>query len=103
GTIRGEDGSVQMQRNSLEISTVGAQLFDFDFDLTLNVTGFKFKVPGQPTIQVAGNKLDARAKSALSRAVKGDIVQIFDIQANLAGNSSYLLKKISPVLIELTN
>jgi gliding motility-associated protein GldM len=103
GTIRGEDGNVQMQRNSLEISTVGAQLFDFDFDLTLNVTGFKFKVPGQPTIQVAGNKLDARAKSALSRAVKGDIVQIFDIQANLAGNSSYLLKKISPVLIELTN
>lgn len=103
GTIRGEDGNVQMQRNSLEISTVGAQLFDFDFDLTLNVTGFKFKVPGQPTIQVAGNKLDARSKSALSRAVKGDIVQIFDIQANLAGNSSYLLKKISPVLIELTN
>jgi len=103
GTIRGEDGNVQMQRNSLEISTIGAQLFDFDFDLTLNVTGFKFKVPSQPTIQVAGNKLDARAKSALSRAVKGDIVQIFDIQANLAGNSSYLLKKISPVLIELTN
>jgi gliding motility-associated protein GldM len=103
GTIRGEDGTVKMQRNSLEISTVGATIFDFDFDLKLNVNSFKFKVPGQPTIEVNGNKLDARAKSALSRAVRGDIIQIFDVNASLIGNSNYLLKKVSPVLIELTN
>lgn len=103
GTIRGEDGTVKMQRNSLEISSVGANIFDFDFDLQLSVNSFKFKVPGQPTIEVNGNKLDARAKSALSRAVRGDIIQIFDINASLVGNSSYLLKKVSPVLIELTN
>lgn len=103
GTIRGEDGTVKMQRNSLEISSVGASIFDFDFDLQLRVNSFKFKVPGQPTIEVNGNKLDARAKSALSRAVRGDIVQIFDINASVVGNSNYLLKKVSPVLIELTN
>ena len=52
GTVRGEDGALKMQRNSLKISTVGAKFDDFDFELPLRVTGFKFKVPGQPTINV---------------------------------------------------
>lgn len=103
GTIRGEDGSVSMQRNSLEIANIGASLPDFDFDLNLNVTGFKFKVPGQPTIIVRGNRLDDRAKSALRRAGRGESVQVYDIEASLAGNSSYKLKKVAPVFIELTN
>ena len=38
-------GAVKMQRNSLEISTIGAKFDDFDFELPLSVTGFKFKVP----------------------------------------------------------
>ncbi|MEH6659423.1 gliding motility protein GldM [Leeuwenhoekiella marinoflava] len=103
GTVRGEDGILKMQRNSLEISTVGADLPDFDFDLDLRVTGFKFNVPGQPTVQVSGNKLDSRAKDVLRRAQRGSTVQIFDISASIAGNSSYRLKKVSPVLVELTN
>ncbi|MCG9971952.1 gliding motility protein GldM [Christiangramia crocea] len=103
GTIRGEDGAVSMQRNSLEIASVGASLPDFDFDLNLNVTGFKFKVPGQPTIIVNGSRLDDRAKAALRRAGRGESVQIYDIEASLAGNSSYKLKKVAPVVIELTN
>ncbi len=103
GTIRGEDGSVSMQRNSLGISTVGAKLDDFDFDLPLVVSGFKFKVPGQPTMTVGGSKLNTRAKAALRKAKRGETVQIFDIQAKIKGNSSYKLKKVSPVIIELTN
>jgi len=103
GTIRGEDGSVQMQRNSLEIATIGAILPDFDFDLNLNVTGFKFKVPGQPTINVNGSRLDDRAKAALRRAGRGESVQIYDINASLQGNSGYKLKKVAPVVVELTN
>ncbi|MEH6407656.1 MAG: gliding motility protein GldM [Leeuwenhoekiella sp.] len=103
GTVRGESDIIKMQKSALEISTVGAGLPDFDFDLKLNVTGFKFNVPGQPTVQVNGNKLDARAKSVLQRAQRGETVQIFDINAQIAGNSSYKLKKVSPVLIELTN
>ncbi len=102
GTIRGEDGDVKMQRNSLQISTVGARFDDFDFELPLSVTGFKFKVPGQPTIQVNGSKLDSRAKQALTRAKRGDNVQIFDIQVR-AGGVSVKLKKVSPIIIELTN
>ncbi len=103
GTIRGEDGAVKMQRNSLGISTIGAKLDDFDFDLPLTVSGFKFKVPGQPTMTVGGSKLNARAKSALRKAKRGETVQIFDIQAKIRGNSSYKLKKVAPVIIELTN
>lgn len=106
GTIRGEDGNggpVRMQRQGLEISSVGAQLFDFDFDLKLNVTGFSFKVSGQPTVKVSGSKLNTQAKTALRRAKRGETVQIFDINANISGNSGYKLKKISPVFIELTN
>jgi gliding motility-associated protein GldM len=106
GTIRGEDGNggcVRMQRQGLEISSVGAALPDFDFDLSLNVTGFSFKVPGQPTIKVNGNKLNSAAKAALRRASRGETVQIFDINAKLASNSGYKLKRISPICIELTN
>ncbi|MEM7085138.1 MAG: gliding motility protein GldM [Bacteroidota bacterium] len=106
GTIRGEDGNggcVRMQRQGLEISSVGASLPDFDFDLNLRVSGFSFKVSGQPTVKVNGTKLNTQAKAALRRAKRGETVQIFDINANIANNSGYKLKKISPVCIELTN
>jgi gliding motility-associated protein GldM len=106
GTIRGEDGEggcVRMQRQGLEIASVGASLPDFDFDLNLRVSGFSFKVSGQPTVKVSGTRLNTQAKSALRRAKRGETVQIFDINANIANNSGYKLKKISPVCIELTN
>ncbi len=101
GTVRGQT-SAKMQRQGLEKSTVGAMFEDFDFELPLRVTGFKFKVPGQPTITVKGNKLDSRAKGALRKAKRGSGVQIFDIEAKASG-VSVILKKVSPVFIELTN
>jgi gliding motility-associated protein GldM len=103
GSIRGESGSVKMPRTNLEISTVGAMLEDFDFDLNLSVSGFKFKVPGQPTVSVNGNKLNEQAKAALRRAGRGDAIQIFDIEAYITNNQSYKLKKVSPVVVEITN
>ena len=102
GTVRGEDGSVKMQKNALAISTIGAKFDDFDFELPLRVTGFKFKVPGQPTISVNGNKLDSRAQGALTKAKRGTDVTIFDIEAKAEG-VSVILKKVSPIIIELTN
>ncbi len=102
GTVRGEDGSVKMQRAGLEKSTVGAKFDDFDFELPLKVTSFKFKVPGQPTINVSGSRLNGRAKAALRKAKRGSGVQIFDIKAKASG-VSVRLKKISPIFVELTN
>ncbi|PIB30719.1 gliding motility protein GldM [Maribacter sp. 4U21] len=103
GTVSKQSGSIKLPRRNIEIGTIGAQLYDFDFDLNLAVSGFKFKVPGQPTISVNGNKLDSRAKSALKRAKRGDVVQIFDVNAYITNNKSYKLKKVSPVIIEVTN
>ncbi len=102
GAVRGETGIVKIERQGLEISTVSAVLADFDFDVNLSVTGFSFKVSGQPTVRVNGTKLDAAAKGALKRAGRGDVVQIFDINAKVA-NSSVVLKKTAPIIIELTN
>jgi len=102
GAIRGETGIVRMERGGLEISSVSAVLPDFDFDVNLNVSGFSFKVSGQPTVRVNGTKLDAAAKGALRRAGRGETVQIFDINAKVSG-SGVILKKTSPVIIELTN
>ncbi|SIS42278.1 protein involved in gliding motility GldM [Zobellia uliginosa] len=103
GSVSKQTGSAKMPRANMEIATIGAMLEDFDFDLNLAVSGFKFKVPGQPTVSVNGNRLNANAKSALKRAKRGDAVQIFDIQAYITNNKSYKLKKVSPVVVEITN
>jgi gliding motility-associated protein GldM len=103
GSVSKQTGSIKLPKRNVEIATIGAGLEDFDFDLNLAVSGFKFKVPGQPTVSVRGNKMDAKAKQALSRAKRGDIVQIFDIEAFITNNKSYKLKKVSPVVVEITN
>ncbi|MBU2948793.1 gliding motility protein GldM [Zobellia uliginosa] len=103
GSVSKQTGNAKMPRSNMEIATIGAMLEDFDFDLNLKVSGFKFKVPGQPTVSVNGSRLNANAKSALKRAKRGDAVQIFDIQAYITNNKSYKLKKVSPVVVEITN
>ena len=99
GKIRGEDAA-KGQKNSLEISSVTAVLEDFDFELGIDVTGFNIKVPGQPTIVVSGNKMDNRAKAAISKASRGDIVIINEIKTKLRG-SSIMLKKTAPCTFEI--
>lgn len=103
GTVSGQDGIVKLPRNSLEISTIGAMLDDFDFELPIQVTSFKIKVPGQPSVSVNGTKLNSQAKNALRKARRGDQVAIFDIKAQIRGNSSYKLKGVSAVIVEITN
>ncbi len=103
GTISGKDGIAKLPKRNVSIATVGAKLDDFVFDLPIQVTSFKVKVPGQPTVTVAGTKMNAQAKGAINRARKGDNITIFDIKASIKGNSSYRLKGVSPVIVEVTN
>jgi gliding motility-associated protein GldM len=103
GTVRGETGTLKMPRNNLEISTIGAVLEDFDFDLNIAVSEFKVKIPGQPSILVRGDKFDAKAKAALRRASRGDLIQIFDIKAYITNNRTYNLKTVTSVIVELVN
>jgi gliding motility-associated protein GldM len=103
GTIAGQLDNVKLPKNTVEIATIGAVLEDFDFELPIQVTSFKIKVPGQPSVEVNGTKLSDQAKSALRKARRGDGIQIFDIKAQIKNNSSYKLKGVSPVFVELTN
>ncbi|OGS71747.1 MAG: gliding motility protein GldM [Flavobacteria bacterium RIFCSPLOWO2_12_FULL_35_11] len=101
GSIRKQSGYVKMPGASLENSTVGAELPDFDFDLVLNTSGFTLKVPGQSAVVVSGNKMNDAARKAIAKAKRGDVVTIFDIKSSLGGNTSYKIKDASAVSIEI--
>lgn len=101
GTIRGEVGNVKGAKSNLEIATIGAKLEDFDFEVGLNVVGFNIKAPGQPTIVVSGNKLDARAKASISKAGRGDLIVVSEIKTKLEGAGSYMLPRTAPVFFEI--
>ncbi|WP_158838869.1 type IX secretion system protein PorM/GldM [Polaribacter sp. L3A8] len=100
GSVRGQYGTVRMPKSGLSTAPIAAGLPDFEFDLNIKVQSFKIKVPGQLTIIVNGSSLNAAAKQKLSKAKRGDIINIYGIKATANG---YNLKKVLPVNIELTN
>ena len=77
--MAGQTGLVKLPKRNVEIGTVSAKLDDFVFDLPINVTSFKIKVPGQPTVNVVGTKMNSQAKSAIKKARRGDNITIFEI------------------------
>ena len=101
GAVRKEMGYVKMPKTTLEKVTISAELPDFDFDLKLNTTGFKVKVPGQSTVIVSGNRMNAQAKKAIAKAKRGDVVAIFDIKSSMTGNTGYNIKNAAAVSVEI--
>ncbi len=102
-SIRGEYGSIKMPKGSLAKSSINAGLPDFVFDLKLRVKSFKVKVPGKTTVIVNGGRMNSQAQKAISGAKRGDIVTIFGIRASIIGNSSYRLKEVLPISVEISN
>ncbi|MFD2542333.1 gliding motility protein GldM [Lacinutrix gracilariae] len=100
GQMVGKTGQFSLPRNNVEIGKVEAVLEDFDFDLPLTVTSFKFKVPGSPSVTCSGNRLNSQAKAALRKAKRGSAVQIFDIKSKSNGPR---IKPAAPIIIELSN
>jgi gliding motility-associated protein GldM len=100
GAVGGSTRSLKGAKSRLEVSQISAVMEDFDFELKLNVVQFSFKVPGQPTVIVNGDRVNAQCKTALSRATKGDQIIISDIKTKLAG-SVLELKQTAPVIYEL--
>ncbi|MGB0892139.1 MAG: gliding motility protein GldM [Flavobacteriaceae bacterium] len=100
GFIRNQYGTVRMPKSGLANSPITAGIPDFEFDLNIKLKSFKVKVPGQLTIIVNGDRLNAAAKKVLSKAKRGDIINVYGIKATANG---YNLKKVLPVNIELTN
>ena len=102
GTIRGEMGIVKGPKSNLLVSTVGAKLVDFDFEVGIEVVGFNLKVAGQPTVEVkGGNKLNAQCQAALSKAGRGDQVTISEIKTKLTGAGNYVMPRTAPVIFEI--
>jgi gliding motility-associated protein GldM len=87
-------------KSNLEVCTVTAVMEDFDFPVTANVTGFAIKVPGQATIPVVGNKMDSRARAAIAKASRGDVVIISDIKVSFVGIDQFA-KRVSPCTYEI--
>jgi hypothetical protein len=52
-------------KSNLEIATIGAKLEDFDFEVGLNVVGFKSNRPRN--CSCTGDKLNAQCKAVLSK------------------------------------
>jgi gliding motility-associated protein GldM len=99
GKVGGSDKN-KGPKSNLEVCTVSAAMEDFDFPVTVNVTQFNVKVPGQPTIVVSGNKMDGRARAAIAKATRGDIVIISEIKASFVGIDQ-VAKRVSPCTYEI--
>lgn len=104
-TIRGqmqEGGAIKMPRAAVEVSPIGAIFEDFDFDLSPVVRRFTMSVPGQASIVVNGDRLNAQAKRSLALAKTGDIIQFFDIKADVPG-AQVNVKSMPALLVQITN
>ena len=103
GKFNGQVGNAKLPKNNVEIGKLAADFGDdFDFKLPLNVTSFTMKVPGKPSVNCSGNRLNSAAKTALRSARRGDLVQFINIKAK-APNNPIRIKTVTPVVIELAN
>jgi gliding motility-associated protein GldM len=98
GKIAG-GSDVKLPKANIKVLPVEAVLDNFDFDLKLKVTSFTLKIPGRPGIKVIGNKMNEKAKKAIDKS-RGEIY-IRDIKANIIGNSTYRIGRISTITIQV--
>ena len=100
GAIGGEVGEVKGGKGRLSASQISAKLVDFDFDVNLKVTQFTFRVSGQPSVVVNGDRVNAQCTAAMARAGRGDIVTISEIKTKIEG-SPIILRQTSPAFYEI--
>jgi hypothetical protein len=99
GQMRGQN-VLTMPANSIKNQTVQAAIPDFDFPVTFNVTEFMVRVPGKAAMLIKGNSLDA-AEGLLKNVRPGDIVSIIEIKATAQGLDGQVIKRISPIIINV--
>ena len=102
GTIKGDFGIISLPKSFIPKVDINAEFPDFVFDLQLDVQEFTLKVPGQLSVKVKGNKFNAKAKKALAKARRGDVITIFKIQA-IERKSKTRVPRVLPVSISITN
>lgn len=102
GSLRG-DNEASMPLTNMKLSTVGAFLKDFEFEMKLKVSSFSVKIPGSREYNVRGNAFSAEVKKKLNRVPVGEVIQIRNIKAEIKGNSSYRIPKVIPALITISS
>ncbi|MBY0486157.1 MAG: gliding motility protein GldM [Flavobacteriaceae bacterium] len=95
--IGGTTGPSKGAKSRLEVSQITAQLPDFLYDLKFQVTQFAFKVPGQATIVVNGDRVNAQCKAALARATRGDQIVISDVKTKIIGDGAAIQTKTAAI------
>lgn len=102
GAIGGQVGNTKGAKTRLQVSQISAVLPDFLYDLKFQVTQFVFKVPGQASIVVNGDRVNSQCAAALARAGRGDQVTISEIKTKIVGEGSGIVTKTAaPVIFEL--
>ena len=99
-SIRGKLDSSKGRAQDLAVSTVNVEFPDFVFDLTVSVKSFELYVPGNAGMIIQGNKFDARAQAAISKAKRGDVITISNIKTKVEG-STIIVRDSSPFLWEV--
>ncbi len=101
GAIGGQGGNQKGAKSRLQASQISAILPDFLYDLNFRVTQFVFKVPGQASIVVNGDRLNSQCIAALARVSKGDQVTISDIKSKVIGAEGIDVKTAAPAIYEI--
>ena len=100
GTIRGEYAAKGPVEN-LKISSIGAKMEDFDFEVNVITTGFTIIFPNNlGSVVVSGTKLNEEAQRKADRLRPGDIVRITDIKTRIEG-VEMMMKKPSDATYQI--
>jgi gliding motility-associated protein GldM len=100
--IGGTPGAQKGGKARLQASTITAILPDFLYDLKFQVIKFNFKVSGQPSVDVSGDRVNAACAALLARSKAGDIVTISDVKTKIIGEGSGILTKTAaPAVFEI--
>ena len=100
GAIAGTVGETKGAKGRLAVSQISAVLPDFDFEVKLRVTQFTFRVSGQPSVVVNGDRVNKQCEAAMARAGRGDIVTISEIKTKIEG-SPIILRQTAPAFYEI--
>lgn len=98
GQIQGSN-RLALPKSAFANQRITADLPGFLFDLTLTVTEFKLKVPGQKTITCSGDRFNAAARDAINNGPKGEAAVVFDIKAK--SNYGVSPDRVSPIIVAL--
>lgn len=100
-SVRGKTGSAKGNKNDLSNSTINAVFSDFVFDVETTVVSFEVYVPGSPAIICQGNRFNAQAQKAISKATRGDQITINQVKVTVKGAPGYQVKPSNPFVWEV--